>query len=56
MGFLRQEYWRMLPFPTPGDLPDPGVEPASPALQAGSLPLSHLVGAGGILSINIPQI
>ena len=29
MGFLRQEYWRGLPFPTPGDLPNPGIEPAS---------------------------
>ena len=32
MGFSRQEYWSGLPFPTPGDLPDPGMEPASPAL------------------------
>ena len=29
MGFSRQEYWSRLPFPTPGDLPDPGIEPAS---------------------------
>ena len=42
MGFLRQEYWSGLPLPSPGDLPDPGVEPASPALQADSLLLSHL--------------
>ena len=42
MGFSRQEYWRGLPFPAPGDLPNPGIEPASPALQADSLPLSHL--------------
>ena len=41
MGFYRQEYWSGLPFPSPGDLPNPGIEPASPALQAGSLPLSH---------------
>ena len=34
MGFLRQEYWRGFPFPSPGDLPDPGIEPMSPALQA----------------------
>ena len=40
-GFSRQEYWSGLPFPPPGDLPDPGNEPASPALQAGSLPPSH---------------
>ena len=32
MGFSRQSYWRGLPFPSPGDLPDPGIEPASPAL------------------------
>ena len=41
MGFSRQEYWSGLPFPSPGDLPDPGIEPVSPALQADSLPLSH---------------
>ena len=34
MGFSRQEYWSGLPFPSPGDLPDPGIEPRSPALQA----------------------
>ena len=34
----RQEYWSGLPFPSPGDLPDPGVEPMSPALQADALP------------------
>ena len=33
MGFSRQEYWSGLPFPSPGDLPDPGIEPRSPALQ-----------------------
>ena len=38
MGFPMQEYWSGLPFPSPGDLPDPGVELASPALQADSLP------------------
>ena len=31
-GFSRQQYWRRLPFPSPGDLPDPGMEPVSPAL------------------------
>ena len=35
MGFLRQEYWRGLPFPTPGDLPNPEIEPKSPALAGG---------------------
>ena len=34
VGFPRQEYWSGLPFPSPGDLPDPGIEPRSPALQA----------------------
>ena len=38
MGFPRQEYWSGLPFPPPGSLPDPGIEPESPALQAHSLP------------------
>ena len=34
MGFPRKEYWSGLPFPFPGDLPDPGIEPMAPALQA----------------------
>ena len=38
MGFSRQEYWSGLPFTSAGDLPDPGIKPRSPALQAGSLP------------------
>ena len=38
MGFSRQEYWSGLPFPLVGDLPDPGTEPRSPALQVDSLP------------------
>ena len=37
MGFSRQEYWSGLPFPSPGDLPNPGIEPRSPALQAEAL-------------------
>ena len=44
LGFSRQEYWSGLPFPPPGDLPDPGIElasPESPALQVDSLLLSH---------------
>ena len=44
MGFSRQEYWSGLSFPSPGDLPDPGIEPKSPALGADSLPLSHQGG------------
>ena len=42
MGFSRQEYWSGLPFPFPGDLPHPGIEPASPAL------------AGGFFTIELP--
>ena len=38
MGFSRQEYWSGLPLPSPGDLPNPGIEPRSPALQADALP------------------
>ena len=36
--FLKQEYWSGLPFPSPGDLPNPGIEPGSPALQADTIP------------------
>ena len=38
MEFSRQEYWSRLPFPSPGDLPKPWIEPGSPALQADALP------------------
>ena len=48
MGFLRQEYWSGLPFPSPGDLPDPGIEPGSPELQADSLP-------AGLLGKSLPS-
>ena len=44
MEFSRQEHWTRLPFPSLGDLPDPGIEPESlvcPVLQADTLPLSH---------------
>ena len=37
MGLSRQEYWSGLPFPSPGDLPDPGIKPGSPALEADAL-------------------
>ena len=47
MGFSRQEYWSGLPFPSPEDLPNPGIEPGSPALQADSL-LSELSWAAVI--------
>ena len=43
MRFSRQGYWSGLPFPSPGDLPNPGMEPRSPALQADSLP-SQILG------------
>ena len=38
MGFSRQAYWSGLPFPSPGDLPNPGIEPGSPTLQVDALP------------------
>ena len=43
MGLSRQEYWSGLPFPSTGDLPDTGIELASPVWQADSLPLHHPV-------------
>ena len=43
MGFSRQEYWSGLPLPSPGDLPNPGIKPGSPVLQADSL-LTELQG------------
>ena len=45
LGFSRQEYWSELPFPSPRDLPDPGIEPESPALQ---FCLFSSVNQGGI--------
>ena len=38
VGFSKQECWSGLPFPSPGDFPDPGIEPGSPAMQADALP------------------
>ena len=38
MGFSRQEYWSGVPFPSPGDLPNPGIESGSPTLQADTIP------------------
>ena len=46
MGFSRQEYWSGLSFSSPGDLPDPGIEPGSPASQADDLPTSYEGTAG----------
>ena len=48
MGFSKQEYWSGVPFPPLEDLPNPGIEPVSPAWQADFLPLSHLGNPGGI--------
>ena len=45
MGFSRQGYWSGLPFPSPGDFPNPGIKPGSPALQRNSLPI-ELYGTG----------
>ena len=51
MGFSRQEYWSGLPFPSSGDLPDPGIEPGSPAFQADIL-TSEPPGSGvGIINL-----
>ena len=56
MGFSRQEYWSGLPFPSPGNLPDPRIEPVSPALQVDSLPLSHQGFSYSIYSYKILAI
>ena len=45
MGFSRQEYWSGFPFPSPRDLPDPGIEPGSPTVQADSLLSEPLAAA-----------
>ena len=44
MGFSRQEQWSGLPFPSPGDLPDPGIEPRSPASRADALTSEPPIG------------
>ena len=55
MGFSRQEHWSGLPFPSPGDLPNPGIEPRSPTLEADALtsepPGKHLTLVGTIKEI-----
>ena len=50
MGFSRQEYWSELPFPSPGDLSDPGIEPMSPAFQADAL--THDCGPSVFLAVD----
>ena len=61
MGFSRQEYWSGLPCPPPGDLPNPGIKPRSPSLQADSLPseppgkpMSTGVGSLSLLQVIFP--
>ena len=49
MGFSRQEYWSGLPLPSPADLPDLGIKPESPALQADALPSEPPVGGLSLL-------
>ena len=55
MGFSRQEYWSALLFPSPGDLPNPGMEPASPTLQVDSLlsepPVKPIVSVAVVLNV-----
>ena len=56
MGFFRQEYYSGLPFPPPGDLPNPGTEPGSPASQADSLPSEPLGKPGeNRILLTVPQ-
>ena len=57
-GISRKDYWSGLPFPSPEDLPNPGIEPMSPAWQVDSLPLSHLLSFFCLLNSLIfrPQI
>ena len=56
MGFSRQEYWSGLTFPSPGDLPNPGFEPGSPACQADSLPAELLGKLQNTLLICLPAL
>ena len=52
----REESWSGLPFPSPEDLPDPGIEPSSPALQGDALPLNHLESPWSVeKTINSPN-
>ena len=56
MEFSRQDYWGGLPFPSPGDLPDPEIEPGSPALQADALPSEPLRSSILLLVSTIPLL
>ena len=51
MEFSRQEYWSGLPFPSPGDLPDPGIKPRSPTLQPDDMPSEPPVGSPEVVKI-----
>ena len=55
LGFSRQEHWSGLPFPSLGNLPDPGIEPRSPALQTDSLP-SELPGKPQMKGLSISKV
>ena len=56
MGFSRQEHWSRLPCPPPGDLLDPRIKLGSPALQADSLPLSHLGSPLAVESVQFSSV
>ena len=53
MGFSKQDYWSGLPFPSPGDLPNPGIEPRSSALQADTLPPEPQGNVARMLKVTI---
>ena len=55
MGFSRQVYWSGLPFPFPGDIPNPGIEPGSPMLQADSLPTELQYGRYLLIFKKLPN-
>ena len=55
MGLSRQEYWSGLPFLSSGDLPEPGIEPGSPAVQADSLPPEQAGKPGLLISLSLTQ-
>ena len=56
VGFSRQEYWSGLPFPSPGDLPNPGIKPGSPALQADALPSEPPDGKKPLVKVKKPLV
>ena len=55
VGLSRQEYWSGLPFPSPGDLPNPGIEPRSPALEADTLKGDFNTGCWGMVHWDDPE-